>query len=307
MKVFAAWLTLTAIVLGGSPAARADIEAADLPAGTVWYFHADIARMRSTDAGRDLYGWLENEVVADINDEFSIDLGEEVERVTAFSNDGAGLVAIVEGPLSESLQERVLALARSEGNLEEHRFDGAAYYRAGDDDGETRTNDGPAIRHSGYFTFAVPGKLMLASEEQQLRELMASNGTISGAGSHADALFVLSADKQFVQAGMRTARFADAEDDWESNILRNTEQAAVLIADRDGMIAVAVKLVSKDPALTESLGNIVNGLIALQVFTADVEPDVASALQNTRVEADGAVLSVSTVLDPALVVRALGD
>lgn len=289
--------------------AAADISAKDLPADTVWYFHADLSQMRTTDAGRELYGWLEDEVIVEINDELKIDLNREIDRITAFSNDGSGIVAIFEGAITQDLRDKVLAMAFAEsgGGLEQNEYRDMLYYKAGDDEGSTKINGEDAIRHSGYFTFGVEGKILMASAEEQIRALIDSGGRIPGAGQHDGALFILSADKQFVQAGVRTAAFADDDDDWNSNILRNTEQAALLIADRGGLIALDVKLVSSDPEMTQSLGSIVNGVIALQAFSSDMEPAFADVLRNTSVNVDGAVLSVSTVLDPAVVRRTLGD
>ena len=286
--------------------ALADISGDDLPPDTVWYLHADLDAMRSTEAGRQLYGWLEEEVIVEVSDELGIDLGEEVDRITAFSSDGDSYVAIVEGRLSRDAQQTVLEITEQKEELARSEYRGKTYYYAGGADPERR-GDIELERGPGYFTFAIPGKMIATSSEEALKALMDSNGKVAGAGSHADTLFVLSADKQFVQAGMRTAEFADDDDDWDSNILRNTEQAAMLISDQAGMIAIVAKLVSTDAKMTQSLASIVNGLIALQMFSSDIDPDVASILQNTKVNAVDRVLSVSTVLDPAVVVRTLGD
>lgn len=307
MKKPAVYLACLALAL--PLGASADISADDLPPDTVWYFHADLAQMRTTDAGRNLYGWLEDEVIVEVNDELEIDLNEEVDRITAFSNDGSGIIAIVEGKLSQDLQDKALALAfaESDGGLSQTEYQGVVYYKGGDEDGSTRINDEDSINHSGYFTFGVDGKLLMASREEQIRALIDNDGRIPGAGNHEKAIFVLSADKQFVQAGMRTAEFADDDDDWDSNILRNTKEAAMLVSDQGGLIAIDLKLISTDPAMTQSLGSIINGVIALQAFSSEMDADMAEVLRNTRVDVDGTVLSVSTVLDPDVVVRTLGD
>ena len=300
-------LSVTLLLVAAPFATQADIRSEDLPAGTIWYLHADFERMRSTDAGGKLYAWLHDEIIVEVNDELSIDLNEEVDRITAFSNDGSSVIAIVEGPLSRDLRDRVLEAARLEGSLEQYSHSGKTYYRVGDEDSTTRTNDGDPIPHTGYFTFEVPGKLLVASEQGQMQALIDNNGRVAGAGAGGGAMLVLSADKQFVQAGMRTAQFADSGGDWESNILRNTEQAALLISDKDGMLAIAAKLVSSDAELTQSLASIVNGVIALQAFSGELDPQLADVLRNTRVEVDGQTLSVSTVIAPDVVMQTLLD
>jgi hypothetical protein len=285
----------------------ADITADDLPPGTVWYLHADLEAMRATDAGRKVYGWFQDEVILEVNEDLGIDLNEEVDRLTAFSNDGRGIIAIVEGALSKDLRDKVLAMVQAAGEFEALSYRGKDFYLVGQPDEEAMINVNGHETDSAYFTFDIPGKLVMATEEAQIKALIDSNGRVAGAGRHSDSLFVLSADKQFVQAGMRTTEFADEDDDWDSNILRNTEQAAVLVSDQGGMIAVVAQLVSSDAEMTQSLASIVGGLIALQAFSGEMDPDVAAVLRNTRVDAEGKVLSVSTVLDPDLIVRTLGD
>lgn len=294
-----------ALILSLPFGVAADLSAADLPGSTVWYMHADLEQMRSSESGRELYGWIEEEAVADINDEFSIRLGDEVDRVTAFSDTGMGTVVIVEGPLSDELREAIIEFAGEEGDLDQREHGGRTYYHF-DDNGSSGHGHGiGSLEEGGYFTFEIAGKLIVASDEERLRALIDTNGYISGSGSHQGALFVLTADKQFVQAGMQTGQFAD--DGWDSNILRNTEKAALLVSDQAGMIAVEAKLVSADPEMTASIGNIVNGLISLQSFNSEMDPSIAGILRNTRVDVAEKVLSISTVLDPSVVAALLKD
>jgi len=94
---------------------------------------------------------------------------------------------------------------------------------------------------------------------------------------------------------------ASEDDDWESNILRNTKQAAVLIADKDGMIAIEAQLVSTDPKMAAAIGAIVNGLISLQAFNSDLGPEIQELIRNTRVEVVDNTLSINTVFDPEII------
>ena len=282
----------------------ADISAADLPETTVWYMHADLEQMRTTESGRELYGWLDGEVFVEINDELGVDLNQEIDRITAFSESPDGATIVIEGPFGADIRSQILAVARTEGSLQTRDYSGRDYYLVGD--GESNGGTGiESLEDSTFFTFAVAGKLIVASDEDRLKAMIDNNGRVVGAEAAANTLFVLTADKEFVQAGMRTDELADDEDDWDSNILRNTEQASLLISDQAGMIAIEAQLVATDPTLTESIGNIVNGLIALQAFNSEMDPEIVSVLQNTKVEAVDRVLSISTVLDPSTIVSVL--
>lgn len=300
-------LLLTLLLCIAAPlTASGAVEPDSLPAGTVWYMHLDLDRMRTTESGRQVYAWLEGEVIEEVRDEIGIDITQEVDKVTAFSDDGDGYVAIVEGRLSKSAQEAALRLTEQEETLIELEHRGKPYfYGSGDTPAQARRDKHERL--PGFFTFAVDGKLIASSSEETLKAMMDNGGRIIGGGAHKDAIFVLSADKQFAQAGMRTSAFADDDDDWDSNILRSTEEAAVLVSDKDGKIAVEAKLIATDPELTQSISSIIGGLIALQAFNADLDPELAAVLLNTRVDVDDTVLTISTVLDPAAVVQALDD
>lgn len=289
-------------------AARADIDASDIPGGAEWYLHADLAAMRNAPAGHALYQWLSDEVFDELISETGIDLNKELDSVTAFADSGLGTVLVAEGPFSEQTRDKLLALVTLKSTLDTQKHDGKLYYHiqgTGESGGRRRSLDD--FEDSAWFTFDVEDKLIVTSSQKQLQALLDSGGRIAGAGSHAGSLFVLTADKEFVQAGARTAELADAESDWDSNILRNTEKVALLVSDRDGLIAVEAQLVSKDPAIARSLGGIINGLVSLQAFNTDIDPDMRAMIQNTKIDITDNVLSIDTVFDPDIVARVLDE
>lgn len=289
---------------------RPAVQSGDLPAGIVWYAHADLAQMRSAGAGKDLYGWLNAEVFIEIHDEIGIDVDKETDRVTAFADGEHGVVIIVEGPVSKETKDKILALAaaKMDMNLDLLTYDGKEYYEFGNGRENDAHDDFEALEDGGYFSFDLKDKVIVTSTEAQMKVLLKNGGRVAGMDSHPNALFVLTADKSLVQAGLRTDKMADENDDgWDSNILRNTEQAALLIADKDGLIAFEAQLVSREPGMAQSLGSIINGLIALQSFNDDLDPKIVSLIQNTKVEVEGATLSINAVIDPALVITILND
>jgi hypothetical protein len=290
----------------------AAVTAGDLPGDTIWYAHADLEAMRSTESGSKIYVWFEDEIADDVSEEIGIDINTEVNSITAFSDATNGTVVVVEGPLTKESQERLLAIAtlQAEGGIDLLEYKDMTYYHVGDEDDEGYRGDEPFedLEDSAWFSFAIDGKAILASSEKQLKALLDSGGEIAGAGSHDGALFVLSADNTFMQAGMQADNmFMDDDDDWESNILRNTREAALLIADKAGQIAIEAKIVSADPKMAEAVGGIVNGLISLQAFNSDLDPEIQDLIRNTRVEVTGNTLSINTVIDPDIVATVLSD
>ena len=310
---------LLLLIFGFPLTVHAGVSADDLPGDLVWYMHADLEEMRTTESGSPLYDWFDDEVIVEINDEFGINLSTEVDSVTAFSDGAESTVIIVEGPLTKTSQDKLLAMAMLEATVNRLEFDGKEYYHVKDnDDDDDDEDDDDDSRHRGnnsldgfddaaWFSFSVPNKAIITSNESQMQELLKNGGKITGSQSHDGSMFVLTADRSFVQAGLRPDGMADDDDDWESNILRNTEQAAVLVSDSGGQIAVEAQLVSTDPKMAASIGSIVNGLISLQAFNSELGPELQSLIQNTRVKVKDNVLSVSTVIDPELVVSVLND
>ncbi len=285
--------------------ANPGVTGADFPGNTIWYAHADLEQMRSAESGRDLYNWLDGEVFIEIYEEIGIDVGKETDRVTAYADNEHGSVIIVEGPVSQETRDKVLALAALGNDLNLLKSGGKNYYQFGDTDKDSGT-DLDALEDGGYFSFDIKDKVIVTSTEEQMKTLLERNGKLAGMGSHSNALFVLTADKSLVQAGLRTDELDD-DDDWDSNILRNTEQVALLIADSDGFIAIEAHLVTSDPALARSISSIVNGLIALQAFNDDLPPEMVSLLQSTKIEVKDSTLSINTVIDPAHIIAILED
>jgi len=300
-------LLLFALALAG--AANAEVTAAALPGDTVWYLHADLDELRSASSGRQIYQWLDDEVFSDIREDLGIDLNKEADSVTAFADAVLGTVIVVDGSIAEKTRDKLLALAALDAKLETLNHDDKTYYHAARSDSRHSSKLSlDDFDESAYFSFDVKNKLIVASDRNQMEALLESDGRIAGSQSHSGALFVLTADKSYVQAGVRTAAFADeSSDGWDSNILRNTEQVALLVSDRGGLIAIEAQLFSREPTMARSLGGIINGLISLQMLDPDLDPDILALIENTKIDVKGKVLSVNAVFKPEMVVGMLED
>lgn len=287
----------------------------DLPGSTIWYAHANLNQMRNAESGKLLYEWLDGEVFTEIHDEVGIDIDKEVDTITAFSSAGGNTVILIEGDLSQGTQDKLLAIAAAEAKFELREHGDKVYYRVWDSkaskrsDPDAEIDDNPLadLEDEAFFSFAEKNKLIVTSKDAELRAMLDNGGKIAGSGSHEGALFVLTADKTFVQAGLKTDGLDEDGDAWKSNVIRNTEQAALLVSGQSDRIAVEAQLVSADANMARSIGGIVNGLIGLQSFNSELDPEIREIIENTRVSVNENVLSVSTVIDPALVVTVLAD
>ena len=281
----------------------------DLPDASKWYFHVDFKEMRSSEAGRHLYGWLQEEVLDDVREDVGVDLDKEADFLTAFATAEEGPVVVIEGRISQETKDKLLAMGAAAGGLNQLESGGRAFYHVegdnGDDDGDNVHIELDSFDDGAYFSFAIKNKILVTATKERMQSLLADKGKFSGGKKGGDgALFVLSAERDLVQAGARADGLGDNVN-WDSNILRNTEQAALLIADKAGKIAVEAQLVTTEKAMADSLASIVRGLISLQVFNDDMDPEVAEFLQNTSVDVEDNTLRISVALDPEVVVAAI--
>jgi hypothetical protein len=298
------------LLFAGLPATLlADVNLGHLPAASNWYFHVDLDEMRSSEAGKHLYGWLQDEIFNELRDEVGVDLDEEADTMTAYSVTNESLIIVIDGRISQETQDKALAAAAASGALDRLESDNRAYYHIKDSD--DHHDDGGAGKvnvewddDGAYFTFAIDNKLIVATRQQDIEAMIAGKGKLELDESAKGALFVLSAERNLVQAGVKAGALGD-EIGWDSNILRNTEHAALLVADDEGRLAIEARLVTTEKEMADSLASIVRGLISLQVFNEDMDPEVSEFLRNTSVEVEDAILKLKVSLDPEVVVEAL--
>ncbi len=288
---------------------------ASVPDSAVWYFHIDFEEMRSEGPGKGIYSWLQEEAFAEVEAESGFKVDEELDRLTAFSLEGQGPVIVAEGKFRQETKDMIMTLIAAEGDLAPIKSSGKAYYHFGGvDDGEIRSANGDvainmdSLEDEAWVSMALRNKIIITGSEEQMKSLLASNGKIPGSRGHKGALLVLTAEKAMLQAGMNSAVIADdGESDWDSNILRNTEQVAFLMAAAANKLALEAELITSEPEMAESLASVVRGLISLAAFNDEMEPEAVAMLQGTKVKASGNSLSISLAIDPELAVRTLSE
>jgi len=288
----------------------------DIPESAVWYFHLDLEQMREKGPGREVYDWLQIEALSEIKEEAGVDLDKELDRLTAFSMEGQGPVLLFEGNISQETKDKIMTFIAAGGDLSPLKASGKTYYHfAGSEEGEDVSYgngdieiDLEQLEDEAWVSLALKNKVLVTGSEEQMKSMLANGAKVAGSGSHKGALLVLSAEKTMLQAGMNSAAFADDGDSgWDSNILRNTEQVAFMMAAAANKLALEAKLITTEPEMAESLASVVRGLISLVAFNDEMDAEVVAMLQGTKVEARGNSLSISLALAPELVVKTLSD
>lgn len=275
----------------------------NLPAASTWYFHADFEEMRTTEAGRHLYAWLQDEVIDEVREEAGFDIDKEADTLTAWSVGDDELVIVVDGNISQETEDKLLAVGASSGAMDKLGSTSSPYYHV-KDEGDLHDADIDSLDDGLYFSFAVENKLIVTSSEGDMQTLLANNGRVKNESNSSDALFVISAERNLVQAGVKAGEMGK-NIGWDSNILRNTERAALLISDKGGRLAFEAQLVASEKEMADSLASIARGLISLQVFNDELDPEITDFLQNTTIAVDDTTLVIKVDLDPETVVEAL--
>ncbi len=294
------------LFLGVPGLAPADV--GGIPDSATWYFHADFETMRDGKSSRGIYDWLNAEVFREIRDEVGIDFDQEADRLTAFASAGAGPVILLDGNISQDTRDKIMAIAAADGELQTFKSSGKAYYFFdGDGDGIGKGDidiDIDSLEKEAYVSFALKDKIVITNTQDQMKELLANNGRIESRKSDDNALFVLRAERSLIQAGLRADEMDDG-DDWDSNILRNTKQLAVMMADLGDKLGVEAQLMASEPEMANSLASVIRGLIGLQAFSDEMDPGLSAVLQSTTVDVVDSTLKLSLSLDPDTVVSAL--
>lgn len=304
------------ILIGLTASFVASAGIAEVPESANWYFHMDLKRMKSDKASKGVYGWLKDEVFNEVKEDVGVDLDRELDSVTSFSVNGDGVV-LFDGNMSQETRDKVMTFVASGGDIEALKSSGKSYYHFG---GDKAIEDDKSYR-SGKIQFGLESlgeeswvsmdlknKLIITATEGQMKTLLKNNGKVAGDRRHNGALVILTAEKAIVQAGMNTdALDDDGGSDWNSNILRNTKEAAFLIAAAGDKLAIEAKLITKQDEMAESLASVVRGLISLAAFNDDMEPEMVALLRGTKVKTQGNNLSVSLAVDADLLVETLSD
>lgn len=307
LKILIVGLLLAVPVVAGA-------DASSVPGSANWYFYIDLKQMRAGGAGAPVYNWLRDEVMREIQEDAGIDVDKEVDRVTSYSTGESGPVLIIDGKLSQETRDVIMAFVASGGDINPLKSGGKTYYHFGGDDSieddvvYDAGNIGISIDSLGkesWISMAVKNKVIITSTEGNMKALLENKGRVNGSRSVDGALMVLTAEKTLVQAGMKSGMLG--EDDWDSNILRNTEQVAFLISAAANKLAIEAKLITTEAEMAESLASVARGLISLMSFDDEMDAETAAVLKGTRIEAKGNSLSLSLAVDPGLVVATLGE
>jgi hypothetical protein len=264
------------------------VSAADKSLGedSRWFVQVNLAAIRGASDDGALYGWLQREVIEDLEEEFGEGSVDDFDAITVFgtSDDGEGLGIVLDGRMDADMRERVIR--RSAATPIEDLGDGNAYVLGGNEELAEEFDiefDGDPLfmafgERSGAFVTSSRALLEAFLDGARFERIAASE------------LLIIRADPM-LSGAVDTEAIGEGYGNWNSKVMRNIRRAGFALTDAGGGYDVNVELIAVDEAQAQALQNIVQGVIGLQAL-ADEEPELSfvSSLQTQR---DGERVSLS--------------
>ncbi|MEO0575848.1 MAG: hypothetical protein AAF004_10325 [Pseudomonadota bacterium] len=270
-----------------------------LPTDADWYLHVAFDTMRDSRAAKPFYEWLQDEAIDDIEEELRLEFDKEVDRITAYGTTDGDVVAVISGQLNKKTQDKILRIVSEDSDVQRLRSGGVEYYHIAGlaiDEKDLKVDSDDV-----YFSFANKGTIVFGTSEKEfkaaLRKPVRKLVNVPG------AMLVLTADKELIQGGVNTSEFDDDHDfSFNSKLLSKTRQIAFVISDSGGDIDLKLSITADDPEATNSLANVVRGLIGLQALAGDSSTELNNVLSKLQIDNDsrGLTLRLVTTADSIL-------
>lgn len=257
-----------------------------------WYIHVNLDQMRQTPSGQALYGWFEKEVIEDLEDEFGSGLGEQLEGVTVFGQSAghAGLAVLLHGDLVPQTSTNILDVLADLAVPEQAH--GLEYFRmpprfdfgkdgSGGKEADTETSPEYDEESGMFLAFGGDGQTLVTGSRVLLDEFLLAGGRFSG--DRPGELLVIQAERPLLQSGLDAAADDLGDGPWESEMFRNIQQLALVLADSGGLLEIRGRIVAADTNKALAIANIIRGMISLGVMAED-EPELMELLGALSVE-----------------------
>jgi hypothetical protein len=258
--------------------------------------------MRDTSVGRQIYDWLSKKILEELREDTGFDADNELDAVTAFSDDAGIGTLILEGDISQDSRDKLLAAIEMGADLSTGAAGNRDYYeiREVDIDKGDLVIEGDTL----YMSFARRNAVVVSTTLDGMKRALNAKPR----RNRGKALLVLAADKSLMQAGVDTVALGhgNGRGPWNSGLLREAREVAFVLSDRGGDADMAVRITANDPRTTDSLAAIVRGLVGLQALAEDQDPNVTRLLSSLQIETDSAGMTLALRVAPD-VLRAVID
>lgn len=274
-------LTLLLLPIAGPAAGAA------LGEDSRWFVQVNLAAMRDASDDGALYGWLQREVIDDLEEEFGEGSVDDFDAVTVFgaSDDGAELGIVLDGRMDADMRQSVIKRLAAEPLSD---VPGGDAWAVGANEELADELKFDLDDRSLFLAFDDGAGTFVTTSRSLLDDFLAG---ARFAPVTASELLVIRAEP-LLSGAVDTESIGAGHGNWNSKVMRNIRKAGFALTDADGSYDVNVELIAVDEAQARALQNIVQGVIGLQALAND-EPELAfvSTLQTQR-EGERVSLSV---------------
>ena len=266
-----------------------------------WYVHVNLEEMRATPSGQALYAWVDDEIIADLEDEFGVEAADSLQAVTVFGRSAghAEMAVILHGALPSSVRESILAELDDYARPQQDH--GSEYYHITSED-EDGGNKKTVFEGGLYLSFGEGSQTLVTASRELLDEFLAAGGRLEG--GRPTELLIIQADRPLLQGGLDAAAGDLGNGPWESEMFRNVQTLALVIADAGGLLDIRAQLVATDSNRAVAIANIVRGVVSLGVMAED-EPELMEILGALTVETREALVDLSLRIEAGRLVEFL--
>jgi hypothetical protein len=252
-----------------------------------WFVQVNLAAMRGASDDGALYGWLEREVIDDLEEEFGEGSIDDFDALTVFGSgdDGDGLGIVLDGRMDAAMRERLIERLAAEPLPD---VAGGDAFAVGANEELADEFDIEFDDESLLLGFGIDSTAFVTTSRSLLDDYLAGDRFRA---IDATDLLVIHAEPMLAGA-VDTESIGRGHGNWDSKVMRNIRRAGFALTDANGSYDVRVELIAVDEAQAQALQNIVQGVIGLQAL-AEEEPEMAflSTLQTQR-EGERVSLSV---------------
>ncbi|HSH27291.1 MAG TPA: hypothetical protein VK972_05930 [Wenzhouxiangella sp.] len=249
-----------------------------------WFVQINLAAIRGASDNGALYGWLQREVIEDLEKEFGEGSVDDFDAITVFKigdsgdsgDSGDGLGIVLDGRMNADMREGLIR--RSAATALEDVGSGNAYVLGGNKELAESLDiefDGDPL----FLAFGERSGAFVTTSRALLEDFL------DGARFEriaATKLLIIRSDPM-VSGAVNIDAIGEGYGNWNSKVMRNIRRAGFALTDAGGGYDVNIELIAVDEAQAQALQNIVQGVIGLQAL-ADEEPEAAflSRLQTQR-------------------------
>lgn len=267
------------------------VNAADRSLGddSRWFVQINLAAIRGASDDGALYGWLQREVIEDLEKEFGEGSVDDFDAITVFKigdsgDSGDGLGIVLDGRMNADMREGLIR--RSAATALEDVGSGNAYVLGGN----RKLAESLDIEFNGDPLFLAFGERSGAfvTTSRALLEAFLDGARFERIA--ATKLLIIRSDPM-VSGAVNIDAIGEGYGNWNSKVMRNIRRAGFALTDAGGGYDVNIELTAVDEAQALALQNIVQGVIGLQAL-ADEEPE-AAFLSRLQTQRDGERVSLS--------------